>query len=453
MKKYPKIEEFVKKKGKLVHSTFGDLPISESHPYFIDSATIGHLWIYDMISKENFDYIVPLLNYAQHNKTCLFEWNINDSMYKDILLLFKDEKTKPVLLLDEKLNLHLYYDLLENAKTHRNEFNALSKLLVILHKREMIGFTNGVTDFTDYPSENLVTFLKENAPFINAFYLGATTILEDEQFDMPEELVEIIYKISKCETKWKELKYYPKQIEISNTISIIEEYFIENWNWFDEKDKILFLKYIYNLRVIQELVGSLIGTNGILSALSLRVIFDNYWQSKYLVEKQEINRYFEHCLDRMQLYYAKDIKDEKSFDIFKIELNKSLYRSIPLNPDFFRNAGNVRKICTDLGIKEHYDKYYEFNSEFVHGSISALFFGLLDTCTNKEHLEHLTINKAASKYIDSLSDIFVLLNLHSQLINDYLEIDFLPHLDINDYVFKNRAEFNAFIKSTYERKI
>lgn len=452
MEKYPKITDFIKAKNKLKHVKFGDLPNIDEHPYFIDSATIGHLWIYDLINAEGFDYIVPLLNYAKLKKTCLFEWNINKEMYDEILELYKNSNSQPKMMINENLELSSYYDLLGMAKTHRNEFNALSKLLVILHKLDMISIVEGNHDFITYPNVDLKMFLEENAPYINAFYIGATILLEDNQFDIPQDMIDILYNISKCSTTWKELKYYPKQNESMNLFNNIIGYFIENWYWFDEKDKIIFMKYVYNVRVVQELISSLLGANGILSAISLRVIFDNFWQSKYLIDNGKVEDYYKHCINRMQLYYAKDIKDEASFDIFKVELNRALYNSIPLNPDFFNNIGTVREVCDNLGIKELYDKYYEFNSEFVHGSITGLYFGLLETCSNKEHLEHLTINKTSSRHIDSLTDIFRLLNLHSELLNHYLGYDFLPNLDIKDYVFNSREDFKKYIDGVVKKR-
>jgi len=452
MEKYPKIKDFIKDKGKLRHVKFGDLPSIDEHPYFIDSATIGHLWIYDLINTEGYDYIIPLLNYAKHNKTCLFEWNINKEMFEEILSLYENSRTQPKMMINENLDLSYYYDLLSKAKTHRNEFNALSKLLVILHKIDSILILEGNYNFISYPNEELKPFLIESAPYINSFYIGSTMLLEDNQFDMPQEMIDVLFNISKCSTKWKELKYYPKQDNIMKMLDNIVSYFIENWYWFEEKDKTVFLKYIYNIRIVQELVGSLLGVNGILSAISVRVIFDNFWQSKYLIDNNKIDKYHQHCIERTQLYYAKDIKDEESFDIFKIELNRSLYNSIPLNPDFFNNLGNVRTICNNLGIKDLYDKYYEFNSEFVHGSITGLYFGLLETCSNKEHLEHLTINKSSSRHIDSLSDIFDILNLHSELINYYLGYDLLPNLNIKDFVFDSRQDFKKYIDGLVKEK-
>jgi len=452
MNKYPKINEFTLSKGVLKHNQFGDLLESEGHPYYIDSSTIGHLWIYNLIAKKDFDYIIPILDYAKKMKSCLFEWNINDGMLVELKIFYENKDLKPELLINENLDLKRYYDLLENAKTHRNEYNALSKLLVMLHKCDQVSFTENAGFNLEYPRIGLLNYLKKNAPFLNATYIGATQFYEDDQFDVPDKIVNILFEISKCNTDWKELKYYPKQGLITDQISVIESFFIDNWYWIEQKNKLIFLKYIYNLRILQELSASLIGSNGLLSAISVRVIFDNYWQTKYLIDNEEIEAYEKHCGDRMQLYYAKEIKDEESFDIFRIELNRNLYNSIPLNADYFQSKGSVREICIDLGIKGLYDKYYEFNSEFVHGSITGLYFGLLDTCNNKEHLEHLTINRVSSRHIDSLKDIIDIINLHTELINQYLNNDFLPKFELDIITFNSRDDFRDYLDKVSKKR-
>jgi hypothetical protein len=450
LNKFPKINEFYASKGKLKHKKFGDLKKSTVFPYYIDSSTIGHLWIYNLVDKKGFDYIIPILDYAKKVKSCLFEWNIDEDMMIDLKSFYKNEEIFPELLINSNLDLKSYYKLLENAKTHRNEYNILSKLLVMLHKYDNVFFEKKDGFRLEYPKKDLLIYLNENAPFINSLYLAAIQFYEDEQFDMSKEMSSVLYEISKCNTTWKELKYYPKQKSITNEISIIENFFINNWYWIDQQNKLVFLKYIYNLRIFQELSASLLGSNGILAAISARVIFDNFWQTKYLIDNEEIDSYEKHCFDRMQLYYAKEIKDEKSFDIFGIELNKNLYNSIPLNADYFQSKGSVREICTNLGIKDMYDRCYEFNSEFVHGSITGLYFGLLETCNNKQHLQHLTINRTSSRHIDSLGDIINIINLHGQTINGYLGCDFLPTFDLKKLTFGSRDDFADYINTLHK---
>lgn len=452
MSKFPTIDDFEAVKGKLIHKRFGDIELNPGVPYFIDASTIGHLWIYDLIDKEGFDYITPILDYAIQSKSCLFEWNITDRMFKEIQSLYLGETTVPKLLINDNLDLKKYYSLLENAKTHRNEFNALSKLIVMLHKLDKVRYTKKTVQVIDYPKKGMLHFLRTTAPLINASYIGATQFYEDDQFEIPNEFHNILLNISKCDTNWKELRYYPIQSGITELISTVESFFIDYWYRFEQKQRLLFLKYIYNIRILQELSASLIGSNGLLSAISTRVIFDNFWQTKYLIESKEIEEYERHCEDRMRLYYAKEIQSDNSFDVFGVVLNRSIYDSIPLVADYFKSKGSVREICIKINVKDLYDKYYEFNSEFIHGSITGLYFGLLDTCNNKEHLEHLTINRTSSRHIDSFKDIFDIINMHGRLINDYLESDLLPEFDINTLTFESRNEFREFLSKVYKKK-
>lgn len=186
-----------------------------------------------------------------------FKKEIDEKMMDEIESKYAKEYVKPKLLLNDQLDLKKYYDLLEKAKTHRDEFNALSKIIVMLHKHDQLLFTENAVFNLDYPSVGLIQYLKDNAAYINATYIGATQFYEDDQFDVPEEISKLLFDNSKCNTDWVELKYYPMQSIITDQISIIESFFIDNWYWIEQKHKLIFLKYLYNLRILQELSAHL----------------------------------------------------------------------------------------------------------------------------------------------------------------------------------------------------
>ena len=59
----------------------------------------------------------------------------------------------------------------------------------------------------EYPRFNLQKYLNDNAGCINALYIGSLNFFEDEQFNVPNDISKILFDISKCNTKWIELKY------------------------------------------------------------------------------------------------------------------------------------------------------------------------------------------------------------------------------------------------------
>ncbi|WP_458785177.1 hypothetical protein [Vallitalea sediminicola] len=64
-------------------------------------------------------------------------------------------------------------------------------------------------------------------------------------------------------------------------------------------------KLLYSMKLIYELGFTLIGLNGILSTFVLRCVFDGYWQSKYLIQNNEVEKYRKFTLDRMRLHILK----------------------------------------------------------------------------------------------------------------------------------------------------
>jgi hypothetical protein len=228
-------------------------------------------------------------------------------------------------------------------------------------------------------------------------------------------------------------------------ISQIDKELGENWYLVPEEEQVIISKLLYSLRLISELSFSLIGINGILSTFVTRALFDNLWQTKYLIDNNKINDYRMFVLDRMRLHVLKrsDCIGVSSINDLLSEIIGGVFDPIPVNGDFFTRS--AREYSIELGLKDEYDKYYEYNSEFIHASLTAVYSGLMKQCSNPEHNKHLTIHSGSSSYIDSAKHIFEIINMHIATVNEYLGQELVEVFDVNEFFFKNRDEFNATI--------
>ena len=52
------------------------------------------------------------------------------------------------------------------------------------------------------------------------------------------------------------------------------------------------------------------------------------------------------------------------------------------------NSSDLRKMSTEAGIKDIYDKYYSWSSGYVHGSWGAIREACFETCGNPLHRLH-----------------------------------------------------------------
>ena len=106
---------------------------------------------------------------------------------------------------------------------------------------------------------------------------------------------------------------------------------------------------------------------------------------------------------------------------------------------------SAREYAIELGIKDDYDKFYEFNSEFIHSSLTAVYSGIMVPCRNPEHNGHLMVKNGGSRLIESVPGIIYILNKHIDLVNTYLDEEILPKLSVETY-FQTRSEWFDYMK-------
>jgi hypothetical protein len=351
--------------------------------------------------------------------------------------------------LDDNFEVMEHKEILDASKDKDHPYHRLTKLLHLAK----VGMAETCMQFAKGDMEDL---LVNQGPVINSMYLFyEMNDKEEEQsiVQIPDHFKSIIMKNMECCVERTEMRYYPRIDIIMGKMTEAEMKFGSNWYLITEDEQVVISKVFYSFRIVKELVLSLIGLNGILSTFVTRTLFDNFWQTKYLIEKNEVTKYREFTLDRMRLHVLKrsDCPGVSNINDLLSEIEGGVFDPIPINGDYFTKS--AREYAIELGIKDDYDKYYEYNSEFIHASLTAVYSGLMMQCSNPEHNRHLTIHPGNSRYIDSAIHIFEILNSHIELVNNYLGYKVAELFDVKEYFFSNREEFvNTMNKTAKGRK-
>ncbi|WP_144475933.1 hypothetical protein [Cytobacillus oceanisediminis] len=414
---------------------------------YVYSLTIGHLWIIELIKIHGYgEFIKDLIWFAKTNGTNLIEWTITEIEEEEINKLLSKYSLKFDRKIVRGINVLDYENELNLLKEKNHPYHALVRVFHML-KSDLLP-----ENFLDF-SGNIEEELREKSPVINAIYLGLNAAggLDEEETFPTEEVMDILSEFSPCMVKEREMKYYPKTGIENNYFEDLPILFSRNWDLFGDEESVIISKLLYSFRIIKELTYSLFAVNGILASTSIRILFDNYWQTKYLIENNEVQDYKEFALDRMRLHILKRTgkEDVEDIGIIMLASKNNLLDPIPIHGDYFKKS--AREYAIQLNLKEEYDKYYEYNSEFIHASLTAVLSGLMVECTNPEHLSHLTIDPSSSRYINAIPHMFEIINSHISLVNDYLGDNTLENVQLEDYFFTDRKSFLDHMETVYEK--
>lgn len=402
--------------------------------------TIGHLWIYELIEENGFsEFLNELIKYSYNNKLSMLEWEIEDKIENDIRDILYSRNIIFKKYLHEDFDIMNYRDVLNKSKDKNHQYHQITRML-FLSKHEKLTSIVKIADLDG----DINQLLDKVGSIINAAYLGIEYIFKMQgkvMIQIPVEIEELLLKNMSCKTESNDLTYYPKIDVFFDKISNKEKELGASWYLLSEIEQVIIAKLLYSYRLISELCLSLLGINGLLSAFVTRTMFDNYWQSKYLIDNNMIDDYRIFALDRMRLHVLKrcDIPGVVSINDLLSEVEGGIFDPIPINGDYF--VKSAREYSIELGIKDEYDKYYEYNSEFVHGSLTAVYSGIMKQCSNPEHNRHLTIHGEASYYIDSAKHIFEIANMHIDLVNNFLQQDLFENLDFDGFFYVDRDDF------------
>lgn len=406
--------------------------------------TLGHLWLYKIVEVHgNSTYLNELLKYAEQKETALFEWELDENIAKDVSNILVKYQIDFVTYLDENFDIKKYDKIIEQSKNKGHLFHTLTRALILakFHNLSML--------MTASEWECVINW-EEKTCLVNTMFLSVWYNYMEKGNDItpiPEFLVKIVEKNMDCYTHPVKIRYYPQVDYILGTISATEKLFGEKWYLIPDDCQVLLSKFLYSLRLVKEISINPIGLNGILSAFVTRTLFDNLWQTKYLISENKINDYRLFALDRMRLHVIKrsDMPDVNRIDDLLSEIESGVFDPIPINGDYFTKS--AREYAIKLDLKDEYDKYYEYNSEFIHASLTAVYSGIMCKCDNPEHNMHLTISQNGSSFIDCAKHIFEIVNMHADILNAYFEDELCPKFDLNKVFFADYTDYKEFIQT------
>ena len=433
------IKQFEKKGNQLIHPFSPNGINKTSKMLNVNLYTLGHLWLYIIFEEKGYgDYLKELIEYAIKKKNALFEWEIINDIENDIISILNKYNIQFSKYLSNDFRLIDYKNIDEQSKDKDQPLMRLTRLLIMAELE--------IADKIFDCKKDLSVLLEDEGCIINATYLSvAISGKEDKIFDkVPKSFTDIIMNNMDCYHDDYEIKYYPKMDELLNILDIFEQIFEKEWYLIPDDDQVIISKFLYSVQLLKELSTSLLGLNGILSAVSTRIMFDNYWQSLYLIKNNEISSYREFVHKRMRLHILKrdDGTDVNISELLR-EVKDGYFDPIPVNGDYFTKS--AREYAINLGIKDDYDKFYEFNSEFIHASLTAVYSGIMVPCKNPEHDGHLMIKNGGARLIESIPGMLYIINKHIDLVNSYLCEEVLPKLNVEDY-FQTRSYLVHYMK-------
>ena len=163
----------------------------------------------------------------------------------------------------------------------------------------------------------------------------------------------------------------------------------------DAKHDAVFGMAFYVLRILTEMMGIGI-SNGILSRVGLRTIFEIRINLKHLTDKSDSElwkRWREYGAGQAKLSSLKldDIQEPpKYLDAERIEsiASEDLWEELRTINIGHWASGDLRKISEETQLKDLYDQYYPWTSSHTHGMWGAIRESSFQTCGNPLHRLH-----------------------------------------------------------------
>jgi hypothetical protein len=130
--------------------------------------------------------------------------------------------------------------------------------------------------------------------------------------------------------------------------------------------------------------------------LILRTIVEAYLTLKYLEKKDDSTiwlQYRNYGVGQSKLALLKNLRAEQLPDFVYLEdllryANEDIWQEfMPINLKSWAER-NLRKMAAEAGVKETYDKYYDWSSGYVHGHWGAIRDSVFAVCLNPLHRYH-----------------------------------------------------------------
>jgi len=191
-------------------------------------------------------------------------------------------------------------------------------------------------------------------------------------------------------------KFYKiSQEELTKIYShIIDHFFITlRTTEINPKHDTVFGTVLFSMNMIIEITFNKIP---ILERNALRTIFESYITLAYLLKNDNVELWKSHRVygaGQAKLSFLKldDLSEKPKYidiEYLKHIVNEDVWQEyISINLGHWENS-NLRKMSEQIGLKDEYDKYYNWTSSYTHGNWGAIRDSVFVTCGNPLHRFH-----------------------------------------------------------------
>lgn len=192
----------------------------------------------------------------------------------------------------------------------------------------------------------------------------------------------------------------------------------------DAKHDIVFGSALFSVAIAQDLLR-LGNSQSICSRFALRTIVESYITLFYLTQKNGSDLWATYRLygvGQAKLTFLKMLKTDNHSSFINIETlhqlsNEDMWQEfVPINLGHWDNS-DLRKMSTEIGLKDIYDKYYDWTSSFSHGRWGAIRDSVFDVCGNPLHRFHRIPRDTVRLQPDLIEDVRILLNKIFELVD------------------------------------
>lgn len=228
----------------------------------------------------------------------------------------------------------------------------------------------------------------------------------------PEEVIKKRKKEIDVEIKEKG-KYYFKEVE-NVRIKLIEHFFsTSETSTINSRYEGAFGLTLYGISLFLEIICYKLSFS-ITGRITLRALVETYITLAYLLKKEQDepkvwDDYRIYGTGQIKLIYLKLKEMEKKAGCVKIDKMEDIANEdkwlefVPINLGHWESA-NLRKMSEEIGLKETYDKFYNYTSGFIHANWGGIRESVFEKCLNPLHRFHNIPTATNLSFLSNVTD-------------------------------------------------
>ena len=210
------------------------------------------------------------------------------------------------------------------------------------------------------------------------------------------------FNATPCIVKESESTHFPISVGTTvNTVNDVRQALVQHWVDTRESSDIeplhdcAFGMALYSLSILEELLR-MGNSSSIVGRLALRTMVECHINLEYLTKKNDIalwQKYRTYSAGQAKLVFLKleELKAETKFvdkELLRDFANEDMWEELVSIELGDWEESNLRSRAIYAGLKDVYDTYYAWTSQFAHAMWGATRQSVMDTCKNPLHRMH-----------------------------------------------------------------